>query len=142
MSVEAKFSTDDAQELQLPQSPKRQWFRLPRRMLVGGGPAGRGWRGACGGGACEGAASARRSLWRGVPGGGCGGDRVAQCRREVECGAARECGAAFGGAGARSGRQGDAAVGRAGRSEEHTSELQSLMRISYAVFCLHKKNKS
>src|SRR3546814_2388618 len=25
------------------------------------------------------------------------------------------------------------------RSEEHTSELQSLMRISYAVFCLHKK---
>src|SRR3546814_4222232 len=28
----------------------------------------------------------------------------------------------------------------AGRSEEHTSELQSLMRISYAVFCLKKKN--
>src|SRR3546814_2029115 len=27
----------------------------------------------------------------------------------------------------------------AGRSEEHTSELQSLMRISYAVFCLKKK---
>src|SRR3546814_8211027 len=27
-----------------------------------------------------------------------------------------------------------------GRSEEHTSELQSLMRISYAVFCLQKKN--
>src|SRR3546814_6596832 len=27
------------------------------------------------------------------------------------------------------------------RSEEHTSELQSLMRISYAVFCLKKKNK-
>src|SRR3546814_456145 len=27
-----------------------------------------------------------------------------------------------------------------GRSEEHTSELQSLMRISYAVFCLNKKN--
>src|SRR3546814_4685351 len=27
------------------------------------------------------------------------------------------------------------------RSEEHTSELQSLMRISYAVFCLQKKNK-
>src|SRR3546814_4659502 len=35
-------------------------------------------------------------------------------------------------------------VGRvwpSGRSEEHTSELQSLMRISYAVFCLKKKNK-
>src|SRR3546814_10893807 len=30
--------------------------------------------------------------------------------------------------------------GSRGRSEEHTSELQSLMRISYAVFCLKKKN--
>src|SRR3546814_7546285 len=39
-----------------------------------------------------------------------------------------------GGAGAAGGAD------RAGRSEEHTSELQSLMRISYAVFCL-KKNK-
>src|SRR3546814_4091438 len=29
---------------------------------------------------------------------------------------------------------------KASRSEEHTSELQSLMRISYAVFCLKKKN--
>src|SRR3546814_7511271 len=28
------------------------------------------------------------------------------------------------------------------RSEEHTSELQSLMRISYAVFCLNKKNSN
>src|SRR3546814_2514254 len=41
----------------------------------------------------------------------------------------------------------DAAAGRDGearrdsRSEEHTSELQSLMRISYAVFCLKKKKK-
>src|SRR3546814_5867129 len=32
-------------------------------------------------------------------------------------------------------------VGRLIRSEEHTSELQSLMRISYAVFCLKKKIK-
>src|SRR3546814_10709226 len=32
-------------------------------------------------------------------------------------------------------------VDPADRSEEHTSELQSLMRISYAVFCLKKKNK-
>src|SRR3546814_2229635 len=33
-------------------------------------------------------------------------------------------------------------LGRGGsRSEEHTSELQSLMRISYAVFCLKKKRK-
>src|SRR3546814_12967682 len=30
--------------------------------------------------------------------------------------------------------------GEPGRSEEHTSELQSLMRISYAVFCLKKKS--
>src|SRR3546814_8055649 len=32
--------------------------------------------------------------------------------------------------------------GERGRSEEHTSELQSLMRISYAVFCLKKKKKN
>src|SRR3546814_10284862 len=31
---------------------------------------------------------------------------------------------------------------RRGRSEEHTSELQSLMRISYAVFCLKKKKQN
>src|SRR3546814_2835402 len=34
------------------------------------------------------------------------------------------------------------ANGRDVRSEEHTSELQSLMRISYAVFCLKKKTKN
>src|SRR3546814_4112407 len=33
-------------------------------------------------------------------------------------------------------------IGYDDRSEEHTSELQSLMRISYAVFCLKKKNKT
>src|SRR3546814_6297203 len=33
-------------------------------------------------------------------------------------------------------------VGDERRSEEHTSELQSLMRISYAVFCLKKKKKT
>src|SRR3546814_5699757 len=42
------------------------------------------------------------------------------------------------------GRRGDPRVAAArafpGRSEEHTSELQSLMRISYAVFCLNKNN--
>src|SRR3546814_2562579 len=42
--------------------------------------------------------------------------------------------------------RGDAGIGsravRSIRSEEHTSELQSLMRISYAVFCLNKKNKT
>src|SRR3546814_7400202 len=40
----------------------------------------------------------------------------------------------------------DAAAGerraQSARSEEHTSELQSLMRISYAVFCLKKKQKT
>src|SRR3546814_8930894 len=38
-------------------------------------------------------------------------------------------------------RRGDRGQFAAQRSEEHTSELQSLMRISYAVFCLKKKKK-
>src|SRR3546814_7673759 len=37
---------------------------------------------------------------------------------------------------------GDAGLTGSPRSEEHTSELQSLMRISYAVFCLKKKKKN
>src|SRR3546814_5169995 len=41
-------------------------------------------------------------------------------------------------AGGADGGAGPVAVAGAGRSEEHTSELQSLMRISYAVFCLKK----
>src|SRR3546814_19687463 len=50
--------------------------------------------------------------------------------------------------GDRGGGGGLPALGRRGagrqfrRSEEHTSELRSLMRISYAVFCLKKKNNS
>src|SRR3546814_6821580 len=36
----------------------------------------------------------------------------------------------------------DAMLDKRGRSEEHTSELQSLMRISYAVFCLKKKKNT
>src|SRR3546814_6095370 len=58
-----------------------------------------------------------------------GGDRRRQRGGEDEAGgeAAHEV--------AESGGGGDI------RSEEHTSELQSLMRISYAVFCLKKKNK-
>src|SRR3546814_1653212 len=36
----------------------------------------------------------------------------------------------------------DGAFAQARRSEEHTSELQSLMRISYAVFCLKKKTST
>src|SRR3546814_1046798 len=38
-------------------------------------------------------------------------------------------------------RGGEHQAWRSKRSEEHTSELQSLMRISYAVFCLKKKKK-
>src|SRR3546814_3968857 len=38
-------------------------------------------------------------------------------------------------------RGGHGVANRTVRSEEHTSELQSLMRISYAVFCLKKKKK-
>src|SRR3546814_3856052 len=53
----------------------------------------------------------------------------------------RQGGASLGGpAGPRIGRTlDDAAVQLGPRSEEHTSELQSLMRNSYAVFCLKKK---
>src|SRR3546814_9016006 len=36
----------------------------------------------------------------------------------------------------------DGSIGHDARSEEHTSELQSLMRISYAVLCLKKKKKT
>src|SRR3546814_3131063 len=43
------------------------------------------------------------------------------------------------GVGARSQSEGLASTATGPRSEEHTSELQSLMRISYAVFCLKKK---
>src|SRR3546814_4254467 len=39
-------------------------------------------------------------------------------------------------------RRGASSAATLTRSEEHTSELQSLMRISYAVFCLKKKKKS
>src|SRR3546814_1802975 len=54
-------------------------------------------------------------------------------RRPRECGGRlRECGLWI---------VEPALYGGAFRSEEHTSELQSLMRISYAVFCLKKKKK-
>src|SRR3546814_9715010 len=46
---------------------------------------------------------------------------------------------AGGGDAAAGGVQKDTRLRRVGRSEEHTSELQSLMRISYAVFCLKTK---
>src|SRR3546814_2137507 len=46
----------------------------------------------------------------------------------------------IGGAGGKQVQHGNGSSRPAHRSEEHTSELQSLMRISYAVFCLKKKN--
>src|SRR3546814_5051041 len=71
----------------------------------------------------------RRLVGGGCGSGGCGGGTV----RPVGQGLFDAAQSAF-----------DAADGQAGfveRSEEHTSELQSLMRISYAVFCLKKKKK-
>src|SRR3546814_6768780 len=72
-------------------------------------------------------------------------DRCSPCRR-VGGGRRRDPAGARGCRPAQCLRQADrrdAAGGRGlGRSEEHTSELQSLMRISYAVFCLKKKNKT
>src|SRR3546814_10438728 len=80
---------------------------------------GSAWRGGCGRhGIGQGrAAVARRA------------DRPKQIARYLRCAPP---------AGAR-GKPGQ--DGRSTRSEEHTSELQSLMRISYAVFCLKKKKK-
>src|SRR3546814_8680600 len=64
-------------------------------------------------------------LWRRLRGAGdasCSADLRCSCVQHALCGP-HQC-------------------GRNGRSEEHTSELQSLMRISYAVFCLKKKKTS
>src|SRR3546814_4093795 len=52
---------------------------------------------------------------------------------------ARDRGGRRAGLPARTPHQARGAVAQVVRSEEHTSELQSLMRISYAVFCLNKK---
>src|SRR3546814_8128273 len=70
----------------------------------------------------------------GVTGSGPGGRIV---KADVE--AARGRGGATAPAGRSNG--GDRIFASPLRSEEHTSELQSLMRISYAVFCLKKKKK-
>src|SRR3546814_4955136 len=71
--------------------------------------------------------------------------RARRPHRRPLCPPRRRC---DGGAEARrGGRKGETTVSaraerrRSSRSEEHTSELQSLMRISYAVFCLKKKKK-
>src|SRR3546814_9323324 len=63
---------------------------------------------------------------------------TAECPRgSRRCRRARRPGAARHGSGG-----GCCRSATASRSEEHTSELQSLMRISYAVFCLQKKKKN
>src|SRR3546814_1647785 len=77
-----------------------------------------------------------------------GNDRLKSCRALYKFGAFRrwrQRGKACGDRGSELGHLG--IFGRAldlaaGRSEEHTSELQSLMRISYAVFCLKKKKQT
>src|SRR3546814_1683298 len=65
-----------------------------------------------------------------------GAGLAGQCADPVEGPAARARGA---GSDRAAGRSDPARAAAAHRSEEHTSELQSLMRISYAVFCLKKK---
>src|SRR3546814_6081483 len=96
-----------------------------------------------------------RSRHRGARGSPCHGQETpaetwgdAWCRQGLQC-LELQAGPAGGRPGApccleiryRMGRPADhAATGL--RSEEHTSELQSLMRISYAVFCLKKKTKN
>src|SRR3546814_5861307 len=64
------------------------------------------------------------------------------CRHDfLECGLAREKGNALQVMAVQVEQVEGVEHEAAGRSEEHTSELQSLMRISYAVFCLKKKSK-
>src|SRR3546814_6100462 len=83
-------------------------------------------------------------LFRGLPGqpGGMGAQRGDQIGAGLFGGAARRVEGHVG-AGIEGLALGEDAlqVGH-GRSEEHTSALQSLMRISYAVFCLKKKNQN
>src|SRR3546814_4222294 len=79
-----------------------------------------------------------------------GRGRARRCRAARPCGRGGEGGAARVGGGQsaaprardvrlQADRRGASRRTRRTRSEEHTSELQSLMRISYAVFCLKKK---
>src|SRR3546814_2835474 len=89
----------------------------------------------------------RRALRPLAAAGGDGvGDRAD--RRGAVPGAAVQGGRGEPGRAGRAGRvalgagRSSAVRGGADRSEEHTSELQSLMRISYAVFCLKKKKKT
>src|SRR3546814_2062700 len=91
------------------------------------------------------AGACRRSQTRGQAG------AEAEASHAIACEAGRARRAVSGAGESARGRAGANAGGRrlrtdprgrhAVRSEEHTSELQSLMRISYAVFCLKKKTK-
>src|SRR3546814_4778748 len=104
----------------------------PRARLRDSGAACAWAAGAAGAGARRGAGRARLSA----------ADRGAARRgadaRRADWLDAQGCGRAIDDAGAVRRRPG-AIAGVRLRSEEHTSELQSLMRISYAVFCLKKK---
>src|SRR3546814_18638711 len=73
------------------------------------------------------------------PGGG--GQRYADARRILDS-QGEEAGMAFGDGSAGRNDELDLRSRAQRRSEEHTSELQSLMRISYAVFCLKKKKNT
>src|SRR3546814_3988034 len=68
--------------------------------------------------------------------------RVRSCRPHCRKPSPIPCRASTAPGAPRSRRGWSGRVASARRSEEHTSELQSLMRISYAVFCLKKKNSS
>src|SRR3546814_6070339 len=63
--------------------------------------------------------------------------RLSHFRRRKRCGVGSQCNPPC----PAHARRTDTADTAQSRSEEHTSELQSLMRISYAVFCLTKKTK-
>src|SRR3546814_1595037 len=75
---------------------------------------------------------------RGADGDVAGEQRLAGAAGRGAAGAAAAAGLALGGLDAVVPVEDPAAEGVDERSEEHTSELQSLMRISYAVFCLKK----
>src|SRR3546814_6229487 len=87
---------------------------------------------------CRAAACRHRHLWRAVP----DPARLSSGRERSDhlCACARRL-ARHGGIWIYRGRK-RRLSGLAARSEEHTSELQSLIRISYAVFCLKKKKNN
>src|SRR3546814_1621354 len=70
------------------------------------------------------------------------GEGALPARRNSRSRLQQECGRRAEGAYRQAARHRRGCLGMPGRSEEHTSELQSLMRISYAVFCLKKKKKN